>query len=57
MIKILFLWFFLYLAYKSIGPIMKIFKIKQSIKKKKSKENFHRKISKMDIQDAEFEET
>ena len=57
MIKILFLWFFLYLAFKTIVPIIKIFKINQSIKKKKSKENFHRKISKMDIQDAEFEET
>ncbi len=56
MIKLIILWIFLYLAFKGISPIMKIIKLNQSIKKKNKKEKFHKKISKMDIQDAEYEE-
>ena len=56
MIKLIILWIFLYLAFKGISPIMKIIKLNQSIKKKNKKEKFHKKISKMNIQDAEYEE-
>ena len=56
MIKLIILWIFLYLAFKGISLIMKIIKLNQSIKKKNKKEKFHKKISKMDIQDAEYEE-
>lgn len=56
MIKLIILWIFLYIAFKGISPIMKIIKLNQSIKKKNKKEKFHKKISKMDIQDAEYEE-
>ena len=56
MIKLVILGIFLYLLSKAISPIMKIINLNLSIKKKKQKEQFHKKISKMDIQDAEFEE-
>ena len=56
MIKLIILWIFLYLAFKGISPIMKIIKLNKSIKKKNKKEKFHKKISNMDIQDAEYEE-
>tara|TARA_B100001142_G_scaffold296795_1_gene318745 strand:- start:63 stop:236 length:174 start_codon:yes stop_codon:yes gene_type:complete len=56
MIKLIILGLFLYLASKAISPIIRIIKLNQSIKKKNQKEQFHKKISKMDIQDAEYEE-
>ena len=56
MIKIIIFSVFIYFVIKIMGPVMQIFKFKQTIKKKNEKVNLHKKISKMDIQDAEFEE-
>ena len=56
MIKILLFSLFIYFGLKIFGPLIKIFKFQQTIKKKDDKDNFHKKLSKMDIQDAEFEE-
>ena len=56
MIKILLLCLFIYFGVKILGPLIKLFKFQQTIKKKDEKVNFHKKLSKMDIQDAEFEE-
>tara|TARA_B100000073_G_C23500443_1_gene479537 strand:+ start:388 stop:561 length:174 start_codon:yes stop_codon:yes gene_type:complete len=56
MIKILLLSLFVYFGLKILGPLIKLFKFQQTIKKKDEKVNFHKKLSKMDIQDAEFEE-
>ena len=56
MIKILLLSLFIYFGVKILGPLIKLFKFQQTIKKKDEKVNFHKKLSKMDIQDAEFEE-
>ena len=36
--------------------MLSIFRFGQSIKDKKKKESIHKKVSKMDIQDAEFED-
>ena len=57
MIKILLFSLFIYFGLKIFGPLIKLFKFQQTIKKKDDKANFHKKLSKMDIQDAEFEET
>ena len=56
MIKILLFSLFIYIGLKIFGPLIKLFKFQQTIKKKDDKANFHKKLSKMDIQDAEFEE-
>ncbi len=56
MIKILLLSLFIYFGLKMLGPLIKLFKFQQTIKKKDDRVNFHKKLSKMDIQDAEFEE-
>ena len=56
MIKILLFSLFIYFGLKIFGPLIKLFKFQQTIKKKDYKANFHKKLSKMDIQDAEFEE-
>ena len=56
MIKILLFSLFIYFGLKIFGPLIKLFKFQQIIKKKDDKANFHKKLSKMDIQDAEFEE-
>ena len=56
MIKILFFSLFIYFGLKMIRPLIKFVKFKQTIKKKDDRVNFHKKLSKMDIQDAEFEE-
>ena len=56
MIKILIFCLFIYFGLKISGPLIKLFKFQQTIKKKDDKANFHKKLSKMDIQDAEFEE-
>ena len=45
-----------YLASKFIRPLLTFFKLNKSIKEKEKKQTIHRKISKMDIKDAEFEE-
>ena len=56
MIKILLFSLFIYFGIKIFGPLIKFFRFQQTIKKKDDKANFHKKLSKMDIQDAEFEE-
>ena len=47
---------FIYFGVKILGQLIKLFKFQQTIKKKDDRVNFHKKLSKMDIQDAEFEE-
>ena len=56
MIKVLLFSLFVYLVLKILGPLIKLFKFQQTIKKKDDRVNFHKKLSKMDIQDAEYEE-
>ena len=56
MIKLIILSVLFYLIFKGIVPAMKLIKFRQAIKNKNKREKFHKKISKMDIQDAEFEE-
>ena len=56
MIKLLLFSLFVYFGLKILGPLIKLFKFQQTIKKKDDRVNFHKKLSKMDIQDAEFEE-
>jgi len=57
MLKWLLLGFIVYILYKSAGPLLSLFKFNQSIKAKKHKIDIRSKIQKMDIQDAEFEES
>ena len=56
MIKLIILSAFIYFIMKLLGPVIQIFRFKQTINKKNEKVNLHNKLSKMDIQDAEFEE-
>ena len=56
MIKLIFLSVFIYFIMKLLGPVIQIFIFKQTINKKNERVNLHNKLSKMDIQDAEFEE-
>ena len=56
MIKILLFSLFIYFGIKIFGPLIKLFQFQQTIRKKDDKANFHKKLSKMDIQDAEYEE-
>jgi len=57
MLKWLLIGFIFYMLYKSAGPLLSLFKFNQSIKAKKHKIDIRSKIQKMDIQDAEFEES
>ena len=57
MLKWLLLGFIVYMLYKSVGPLLSLFQFNQSIKSKKHKLDIRSKIQKMDIQDAEFEES
>ena len=56
MIKLIILSAFIYFIVKLLGPVIQIFRFKQTINKKNERVNLHNKLSKMDIQDAEFEE-
>ena len=56
MIKWILIGSFFYLFYKAFIPMLSIFQFGQSIKEKKKKEKINKKISKMDILDAEFED-
>ena len=56
MIKLILLSAFIYFIIKLLGPVIQIFRFKQTINKKNERVNLHNKLSKMDIQDAEFEE-
>ena len=56
MIKLILLSAFIYFIIKLLGPVIQIFRFKQTINKNNERVNLHNKLSKMDIQDAEFEE-
>ena len=56
MIKLIILSAFIYFIMKLLGPVIQIFRFKNTINKKNERVNLHNKLSKMDIQDAEFEE-
>lgn len=56
MMKWLLLGIFGYLLYKSAGPLLTIFNFNRSVKEKKRKAIIRKKVSKMNIQDAEFED-
>ena len=56
MIKLIILSAFIYFIIKLLGPVIQIFRFKQTINEKNERVNLHNKLSKMDIQDAEFEE-
>ena len=56
MIKLIILGASIYFIMKLLGPVIQIFRFKQTINKKNERVNLHNKLSKMDIQDAEFEE-
>ena len=56
MIKLIILSAFIYFIMKLLGPVIQIFRFKQTINKQNERVNLHNKLSKMDIQDAEFEE-
>tara|TARA_B100000945_G_C19909656_1_gene380053 strand:+ start:270 stop:443 length:174 start_codon:yes stop_codon:yes gene_type:complete len=56
MIKLILLSAFIYFIIKLLGPVIQIFRFKQTINEKNERVNLHNKLSKMDIQDAEFEE-
>ena len=56
MIKIIFFGLFCYFGFKIFTALVKFSKFKQKIRKKNDQVTFHKKLSKMDIQDAEFEE-
>ena len=56
MIKWILMGSLLYLFYKAFIPMLSIFRFGQSIKEKKEKEIINKKVSKMDILDAEFED-
>ena len=56
MMKWLLLGIFGYLLYKSAGPLLTIFNFNRSVKEKKRKAIIRKKVSKMNLQDAEFED-
>ena len=56
MIKWLLLSVLIYFLYRSVGPLLSIFKFNRSIKEKKRKAVIRNKVSKMNIKDAEFED-
>ena len=56
MIKWLFYIFTAYLLYKLISPVFAIFRFSRTNSRQKAKYDVKTKLSKMDIQDAEFEE-
>ena len=56
MIKIILFGLFCYFGFKIFNVLVKVFKFQQTIRKKNDQVTFHKKLSKMDIQDAEFEE-
>ncbi len=56
MIKWILIGSLFYFFYKAFIPMLSIFKFGQSIKEKKKKEKINKRISKMDILDAEFDD-
>ena len=56
MITWLFFIVLFYFIYKTLIPLIGLFRFSQSVKKERDHNNIHKKISKMDIQDAEFDD-
>ena len=56
MIKWILLGSVFYLISKAIYALLSIFKISKPVRNYGKKERIHMKVSKMDIQDAEFED-
>ena len=56
MIKWLFYIFTAYFLYKLISPVFAIFRFSRTNSRQKAKYDVKTRLSKMDIQDAEFEE-
>ena len=54
--KLILLIFLGYSVYKISLFVLSLFKIKSKIKDNKTREDFKKKVSKMDIQDAEYED-
>ena len=54
--KLLLLLFFGYSVYKIVHFLLPIFKMKSKLNQQEIKEDFRRKVSNMDIQDAEYED-
>ena len=56
MIKWILLCSLFYFFYRALISMLPIFKLNQSIRHKNKKKSIHKKVSKMDIQDAEFDD-
>ena len=56
MIKWILIGSLFYFFDKALIPMLSIFKFGQSIKEKKKKEKIYKRVSKMDILDAEFDD-
>ena len=54
--KLIILLFLGYSVYKIVHFLLSIFKMKSKLNQQETKADFRRKISNMDIQDAEFED-
>ena len=56
MIKWILIGSLFYFFFKAFIPMLSIFKFGQAIKEKKKKERINKKVSEMDILDAEFDD-
>ena len=56
MITILFFSLLCFLIYKVVRILLKLSKLQSVVNRREKKATFQQKLSKMDIQDAEFEE-
>jgi len=56
MIKWILIGSLFYFFYKAFFPMLSIFKLSKSIREKKKKDIINKKVSKMDILDAEFDD-
>ena len=54
--KLIILLFLGYSAYKIVLFLLSIFKMKSKLNQQETKADFRRKVSNMDIQDAEYED-
>ena len=54
--KLIILLFLGYSVYKIVHFLLSIFKMKSKLNQQETKADFRRKVSNMDIQDAEFED-
>ena len=54
--KLIILLFLGYSVYKIVHFLLPIFKIKSKLNQHETKEDFRRKVSNMEIQDAEYED-